>query len=68
MARMGHDSSQAAVIYQHATAEADRAIAVALHESIQAHRKHGKKAGKRGVKKQTPKRRPGPVEDRGDPA
>lgn len=27
MARMGHDSSQAALIYQHATAEADRAIA-----------------------------------------
>ena len=30
MARMGHDSMQAAVIYQHATTRADRAIAAAL--------------------------------------
>ncbi len=39
MARMGHDSSQAALIYQHATAEADRAIAQALHEAVRADRK-----------------------------
>jgi hypothetical protein len=30
MARMGHDSPRAALIYQHATAGADRAIADAL--------------------------------------
>jgi hypothetical protein len=55
MARMGHDSSQAALIYQHATAEADRAIAQALHEAVRADRKKsvGKgrpkdKAGKKG--------------------
>jgi integrase len=30
MARMGHDSPRAAMIYQHATADADRAIAAAL--------------------------------------
>ncbi|WP_309227481.1 tyrosine-type recombinase/integrase [Micromonospora thermarum] len=36
MARMGHDSPQAALIYQHATSEADRAIAQALHEAMHA--------------------------------
>jgi hypothetical protein len=36
MARMGHDSSQAALIYQHATTEADRAIAKALDAAVQA--------------------------------
>jgi integrase len=34
-ARMGHDSSQAAIIYQHATAEVDRAIAQAVDEANQ---------------------------------
>jgi integrase len=34
MARMGHDSPDAALIYQHATSEADRAIAAALGEAI----------------------------------
>ncbi|MGC5018735.1 hypothetical protein [Micromonospora sp. DT47] len=43
---MGHDSSQAALIYQHATAEADRAIAQALHEAVRADRKRAKKVGK----------------------
>jgi integrase len=32
MTRMGHASSRAALIYQHATAERDRAIADALSE------------------------------------
>jgi integrase len=36
MARMGHASPQAALIYQHATAERDRAIADALGEMIAA--------------------------------
>jgi hypothetical protein len=34
MARMGHDSPDAALIYQHATSAADRAIAKALGEAM----------------------------------
>jgi integrase len=34
-ARMGHDSARAAMIYQHATAEADRMIADALDKRIE---------------------------------
>ena len=34
MARMGHDSPDAALIYQHATAEADRAIAEAVNKAV----------------------------------
>lgn len=34
MARMGHDSARAALIYQHATRDADQAIAAALGETI----------------------------------
>jgi integrase len=34
MARMGHDSTAAALIYQHATSAADRAIAKALGEAM----------------------------------
>jgi hypothetical protein len=34
MARMGHDSPAAALIYQHATSAADRAIAKALGEAM----------------------------------
>jgi integrase len=33
-ARMGHDSARAAMIYQHAVAEADQKIAEALNEKI----------------------------------
>ncbi|MGC4852260.1 tyrosine-type recombinase/integrase [Micromonospora sp. DT4] len=51
MARMGHDSPQAALIYQHATAEADRAIAQALHEAVRADRKRGKKSDAKGKHK-----------------
>lgn len=39
MARMGHDSMNAAIIYQHATREADRAIADGLDARMQAARK-----------------------------
>lgn len=38
MARMGHDSMQAAIIYQHATSEADRAIAAALDALVASER------------------------------
>jgi integrase len=34
MARMGHDSSDAAMVYQHATAKADRAIADAVDKAV----------------------------------
>lgn len=43
MARMGHDSAQAAMIYQHATSEADRAIAQAVSVAVKAERKKAKK-------------------------
>jgi hypothetical protein len=38
MTRMGHDSPHAALIYLHATSEADRAIADRLSELVQCHR------------------------------
>jgi integrase len=38
MARMGHASMRAAVLYQHATSERDQQIAVALSELAQQHR------------------------------
>ncbi|MGY0003909.1 tyrosine-type recombinase/integrase [Micromonospora sp. I033] len=43
MARMGHDSAQAAMIYQHATSQADRAIAQAVSDAVKAERKKAKK-------------------------
>jgi integrase len=43
MARMGHDSAQAAMIYQHATSEADRAIAQAVSDAVKAERKKARK-------------------------
>jgi hypothetical protein len=46
MARMGHDSPQAALIHQHATAEADRTIAQAVDDAMPAERKKAKKAAK----------------------
>ncbi|GAA4453069.1 tyrosine-type recombinase/integrase [Phytohabitans houttuyneae] len=51
MARMGHDSAQAALIYQHATAEADRAIAEAVNDAVKAEQRRGKKAPKRERKR-----------------
>ena len=36
MTRMGHDSPRAALLYQHATAQADRAIADALNAAVEA--------------------------------
>jgi integrase len=36
MARMGHDSPAAAMIYQHATSAADRAIAAAVDKAVRA--------------------------------
>jgi integrase len=66
MARMGHDSSQAALIYQHATTEADRAIAKALDAAVQADRKRTKKAAKEATRRTDAKkaaRRDGDADD-----
>ncbi|WP_328422185.1 hypothetical protein OG470_07740 [Micromonospora sp. NBC_00389] len=41
---MGHDSSQAALIYQHATAMADRVLAQALHDAMRVDRTKAKKS------------------------
>ncbi|HKA68565.1 MAG TPA: hypothetical protein VKG85_05540, partial [Actinomycetes bacterium] len=38
-ARMGHDSPKAAMIYQHDTEEASQAIADALTERVNRHRR-----------------------------
>jgi integrase len=38
MTRMGHDSPRAAMLYQHATAQADRAIAASLSAAVEAMR------------------------------
>lgn len=45
MTRMGHASAWAALIYQHATAERDRAIADALHELAKAARMEAESEG-----------------------
>ncbi len=39
MTRMGHDSPRAALIYQHANCEADRAIAEAIDKAVKAARR-----------------------------
>ncbi|MFI7135446.1 tyrosine-type recombinase/integrase [Nonomuraea sp. NPDC050153] len=45
MTRMGHSSTRAALIYQHATQDRDQAIAQALGQALKGARKeHGKKA------------------------
>ncbi len=45
MQRMGHGSMRAALIYQHATTERDRAIADALSAHVDAERSQGEAAG-----------------------
>lgn len=37
MVRMGHDNPRAALIYQHATSGADRAVAAALDTLLKVH-------------------------------
>jgi hypothetical protein len=51
MARMGHDSPQAVMIYQHATSEADRAIADALNAAVQHVQKQDQKKARKAAKK-----------------
>jgi len=38
MARMGHDGPRAALIYQHATSEADQAIAKRINAAVKRQR------------------------------
>ncbi len=47
-ARMGHDSARAALIYQHATAQADQAIAAAIDKRIT-----GSRAGRRPTRRES---------------
>ncbi|MGI5212497.1 hypothetical protein [Plantactinospora sp. CA-290183] len=51
MARMGHDSPQAALIHRHATAEADKAIAAALNAAVRAEQKGERKKAKKTDRK-----------------
>ena len=48
MARMGHDSPQAAIIYQHATTEADRAVARAVDRALKAEQRRTGKTNRKG--------------------
>jgi hypothetical protein len=51
MARMGHDSPRAALIYQHTNREADHGIADAMDQAIKAlRRKPSKRKPKRAEK------------------
>ena len=47
MARMGHDSLRAGLIYQHATSEAGRAIAAAIDAQVKVAAKDAKKRARR---------------------
>ncbi|WP_344595969.1 tyrosine-type recombinase/integrase [Actinomadura vinacea] len=51
MSRMGHDSTRAALIYQHASQDRDQVIAVALGEAFKVARDGGKP--KKGTKKRS---------------
>jgi hypothetical protein len=50
MARMGHDSPRAALIYQHANREADQGIADAIDKAVKA---AGRKPSKRKPRRPT---------------
>jgi hypothetical protein len=49
MDRMGHDSMRAALIYQHATKDADRRIADALAKHLDAHADAEDQGGGKGA-------------------
>ncbi|MGH3731244.1 MAG: tyrosine-type recombinase/integrase [Micromonosporaceae bacterium] len=55
MARMGHDSSQAAMIYQHKSREADRAIAAALDNGMKKIKKAAR--GPKSKRRAEPRKR-----------
>jgi hypothetical protein len=55
MARMGHDSPRAALIYQHTNREADHGIADAMDQAIKAlRRKPSKRKPKQGAEREKP--------------
>jgi integrase len=66
MARMGHSTMRAALIYQHATRERDRAIADAMSENVEAATRKPK--GKRGRKRARSERKGHAGGTRGDNA
>ena len=45
MARMGHDDPRAALIYQHATSEADQAIAKRINAAVKRQRSRPRRSG-----------------------
>ena len=57
MAPMGHDSPRAALIYQHASAEADRGIADAIEQAVKAAGASRASAGEAGCRGQLTGRR-----------
>ncbi len=66
MARMGHDNPRAALIYQHACAEADQGIANAVSAKVTADRRKAKDAAKkasRPARPRAPKKRPDDPDD-----
>jgi integrase len=66
MARMGHDSMAAAIVYQHASSEADRAIAAALNVGLKAQRKSTRKQSKKRGRKRARQRADGPDDGAAD--
>jgi integrase len=59
MARMGHDSPQAALIYQHTNREADRGIADAMDRAVKAARRKPSERKPTARRKRRIGRRPG---------
>ena len=51
MERMGHSSSRAALIYQHATRERDEEIAAGMGKLLSEARKTGKRSGRSGTQR-----------------
>jgi integrase len=71
MARMGHDSMEAAIIYQHASREADQSIAAHLNTQLEAldpaKKPKGKKKGSKATKSKAMRKSNGAAEIEGRP-
>jgi len=57
MERMGHSSSRAALIYQHATRERDEEIAAGMGKLLSEARKTGKRSGRSGTQRARSRKR-----------
>ena len=57
MERMGHTSSRAALIYQHATRERDEEIAAGMGKLLSEARKTGKRSGRSGTQRARSRKR-----------